>query len=189
MVPTELLRRLADCLNGLGTPYLITGSMASGAYGEPRMTNDIDVVVPLRLQHVEVVLAAFPAPDYYCSREAILQAVRDRFQFNILHLTTGMKIDVIATTDSEFDATRLRRARTIQTAGTAVRFASPEDVILKKLVYFREGGSEKHLRDIVGILKVQAEQIEYDYLAEWVDRLGVADEWALVQSRMPGGGA
>ena len=58
-------------------------------------------------------------------------------------------------------------------------------MILKKLVYFREGGSEKHLRDIVGILKVQAELIEFDYLAEWVARLGVSDEWQLVMSRMP----
>ncbi len=185
MVPSELLRRLADCLNRLGAPYLITGSMASGAYGEPRLTNDIDVVAQLGPNHVSAIVMAFPPPDYYCSREAIVEAIRNRFQFNILHLTTGMKIDVIVTTDSEFDATRLRRVRTIQTADTNVRFASPEDVILKKLVYFREGGSEKHLRDIVGILKVQAELIEFDYLAEWVARLGVADEWQLVMSRMP----
>lgn len=57
-------------------------------------------------------------------------------------------------------------------------------MILKKLLFFREGGSEKHLRDIVGILKVQADQIEHDYLAEWVARLGVIDEWLLVQARI-----
>ena len=63
-------------------------------------------------------------------------------------------------------------------------FASPEDVILKKLAYFQQGGSEKHLRDSVGILKVQADATDAAYLAEWVARLGVAAEWQLVQSRL-----
>jgi hypothetical protein len=185
MVPFELLARLADTLNALQVPYLITGSMASGAYGEPRMTNDIDVVVELDLPHVEALLAAFPAPDYYCSREAMREAVRAKFQFNILHLTSGMKVDVILATASDFDRSRFQRARRIQTAGTVVAFASPEDVILKKLLYFQAGGSEKHLRDIVGILKVQAGQIDQLYLTEWIVRLGVAEEWQLVQTRMP----
>jgi hypothetical protein len=181
----ELLRKIAETLDGLGIPYYITGSVASGAYGEPRLTNDIDVVAALRPEHVDAILAAFPPPEFYCSRDAMTQAISADFQFNVLHPATGMKVDVILPGRTAFDRARLQRIRRIDSAGSQIAYASPEDVILKKLVYFKEGGSEKHLRDIVGILKVQGEQIERAYLAEWVASLGVGEEWQLVMSRMP----
>ncbi len=185
MVPSDLLRLLADTFDRHQIPYLITGSMASSTYGEPRFTNDIDVVVLMQAHQVDAICTAFPSPDFYCSRDAIAKAVQQRFQFNILHPESGLKVDVILATDSAFDRSRMQRVRPIITAKTVIAFASPEDVILKKLQYFQEGGSEKHLRDIVGILKVQAGQIDQTYLAEWIARLGVAEEWKLVQSRMP----
>lgn len=185
MEPSELLAQLAEVLERLGIAYRVTGSMAAMAYGEARFTNDIDVVVRLLPTHVAAFCAAFPAPDFYTPVDSAREAVRDRFQFNVLHHPSGLKIDVMVAGDSAFDQSRFARGRRMFTdAHHEAWFASPEDVILKKLVYFREGGSEKHLRDIVGILKVQAELIEFDYLAEWVARLGVADEWQLVISRM-----
>ena len=83
-------------------------------------------------------------------------------------------------TDSAFDRSRLNRGKRIATTDDAFAlFASPEDVILKKLIYDREGRSEKHLRDIAGVLKVQAERIDRHYIAQWADRLGVSEEWGL----------
>ncbi len=181
----ELLRKIAETLDRLNVDYFVTGSVASGAYGEPRLTNDIDVVAALAPKHIAPFLDAFPAPEFYCSRDAILQAIEGQFQFNVLQPETGMKVDVILSGSTAFDQSRMKRVRRIDNAGGRVAYASPEDVILKKLVYFQEGGSEKHLRDIVGILKVQAERIEVDYLHEWLDKLGVMTEWELVQSRMP----
>ena len=186
MEPSDLLQRFVDVLERLTIPYRVTGSMASIAYGEPRLTNDIDIVVQLRPGQVDALCVAFPGPDFYCSLEAARQAVQQRFQFNVLHPASGLKVDIIVASDSAFDQSRFARGqRLLINADHQAWFAAPEDVILKKLVYFQEGGSEKHLRDIVGILKVQAGQIDQTYLAEWVARLGVGEEWQLVKARMP----
>jgi hypothetical protein len=137
MDESNLLRHLAATLEQLAIPYLVTGSMATIAYGEPRFTNDIDVVVALQPAQVDAFCAAFPEPEFYCPRDFVADAVRRRFQFNVLQPETGLKIDVIVATDSAFDRSRLNRAVRVQTQpGIAAWFASPEDVILKKLEYY-----------------------------------------------------
>jgi hypothetical protein len=185
MEPSEILRWLAEALERLQIPYLVTGSMATIAYGEPRFTNDIDVVVALRLDQVDAFCASFPEPDFYCYRESVVQAVQQRFQFNIIHFESGLKIDVIVPDDSEFN--RSRMARAVRLPGSPdfdVWFASLEDVIVKKLEYYREGGSEKHLRDIAGVLKVRAEHVDRQYITEWTNRLGLADVWRELLQRI-----
>jgi hypothetical protein len=185
MEQSDLLRRLTATLESLDIPYLVTGSVATIAYGEPRFTNDIDVVVAMSAAHVPAFCSAFPAPEFYCAAEAVEQAVRQRFQFNILHPASGLKVDVIVATDSEFDRSRLARGiRLPAGADFEATFAAPEDVIVKKLQYFQEGGSEKHLRDIVGVLKVQGERIDRDYLTTWIARLGLQAEWHLIEGRL-----
>jgi hypothetical protein len=188
MEQSDLLKVLVTALDRLGVPYLLTGSLATSTFGEPRFTNDIDVVVRLTPGQVPGLCAAFPEPDYYCDRNAAEQAVRERFQFNILHPASGQKVDVIVATESEFDRSRLARGVRVP-AGPDFEaiFSAPEDVIVKKLEYFREGGSEKHLRDIVGVLKVQGERIDRAYLAHWIARLGLAAEWALIEERLKDG--
>ncbi len=140
MEPSELLHFLAATLERLEVPYYVTGSMATTTYGEPRFTNDIDVVVDLRLDQVDAFCAAFAAPEFYCSRDAAVQAIQQRFQFKVLHPSSGLKIDVIVTSDSEFDRLRLHRAvRIPEGEQTAIRFSSPEDVIVKKLEFYQLG--------------------------------------------------
>jgi hypothetical protein len=158
--------------------------MATIAYGEPRFTNDIDVVVDLPAEKVAALCAAFPEDQFYLSAAAVTEAVRRRHQFNILHPTSGLKVDVIVAGDSEFDRSRLQRGLRLPVLpDRTVSFASPEDVILKKLVYYREGGSEKHLRDIAGVLRVGGERLDRNYLLEWVVRLDLGDLWQLTLDR------
>ena len=187
MEPSELLAYLVRTLERLGVPYLVTGSTATIAYGEPRLTNDIDVVVDLRLDQVPALCAAFPAPDFYVSQPAAEAAVRRHHQFNIIHPGSGLKIDVIVASASPFDRSRLQRGRRLS-AGVDLQvcFGSPEDVILKKLEYYREGGSEKHLRDIAGVLKIQGQRIDRRYIAEWAEKLGVLDIWQALTQRTDG---
>ncbi len=181
MDPSELLERLAQTLEGLRIPYLITGSMATIAYGEPRFTNDIDVVVRLVSHHIDPLCRAFPPEQFYISREAIADAVANHSQFNILHPGSGLKIDIMVADDSEFNEDRFSRARSLRiAAGRDVTFASPEDVIIKKLVYFQEGESDKHLRDIRGVLKVMGREIDRAYIERWVRKLGLTREWSAV---------
>jgi len=174
----ELLTRVTDSLDQLGIPYLVTGSMATIAYGEPRLTNDIDLVVRLSPLQVPSLCDAFPEDEFYVSREAALDSARRWRQFNILHPKSGLKIDVMVADDSDFNASRFGRARLLSVApDVTATFASPEDVILKKLEYFREGGSEKHLRDISGVLKIMGPELDQQYLVVWARRLGLSALW------------
>lgn len=174
----ELLSHVTSSLDRLEIPYLVTGSMATIAYGEPRLTNDIDLVVRLSPFQVDPLCDAFPEGEFYVSRQAALDSARSWRQFNILHPKSGLKVDVMVADDSDFNASRFGRARLLSVApDVTVAFASPEDVILKKLEYYREGGSEKHLRDISGVLKIMGSELDQKYLEIWARRLGLSALW------------
>ena len=130
----ELLSHVTSSLDQLRIPYLVTGSMATIAYGEPRLTNDIDLVVRLLPRQVGSLCDAFPEDEFYVSRESAMDSVKMSGQFNILHPKSGLKIDVMVADDSDFNESRFGRARLLSVApGVTAAFASPEDVILKKL--------------------------------------------------------
>ena len=155
--------------------------MATIAYGEPRLTNDIDLVVRLSPLQVRPLCDAFPEAEFYVSPEAAITAVKRCGQFNILHPTSGLKIDVMVADESAFNESRFGRTRLLSVApDITAAFASPEDVILKKLEYFREGGSEKHLRDITGVLKIMGTELDHQYLTVWAQRMGVSALWSEV---------
>jgi hypothetical protein len=182
---SRLLRYLVEVLGRMGVRYYVTGSVASISYGEFRSTNDIDVVVELRIEHVEPFCAAFPEPDYYLSAQAVRDAVRRRFQFNILEPDTGMKVDVMILADSDFGRSCLERAALAPIPGAVEAWlCSPEDIILNKLLFYREGRSDKHIRDIAGVLKIQAERIDRAYILGWVERFGLHAEWQLALDRL-----
>ena len=184
MIQGDLLRHVIDVLERLNIRYFVTGSTATMYFGEARLTNDIDVVVDLSGAQVGGLMAEFPASDFYLSEEAIQSAIRHRSQFNIIHPETGLKVDMIVAEDTPFN--RSRFARTVRVKPEPdydASFASAEDVIVKKLCFFQDGGSEKHLRDIVGVLKVGGDRIDRQYIGEWARRLGVDQEWAAVQRR------
>ncbi len=185
MQPHEFLSRVVECLDGLGAPYLVTGSVATIAYGEPRMTVDTDIAVQLSERQARALCDAFASEEYYVNPEAAAAAARDRTQFNIIHPSQGLKIDLMIPSGGAFDQSRFGRARRIQIAPEVwVMMASPEDVILKKLEYFKAGGSDKHLRDIAGVLRHLGEEIDQAYIERWATRLGVETEWASALNRV-----
>jgi hypothetical protein len=182
METSDLLRYVAGLCERLGLRYFVTGSMATIFFGEPRLTNDVDIVVDLPSQKISEFAAAFPVGEFYVSEESIRRAVARRSQFNVIHPASGLKVDVMIPSPTPFNESRFRRVRRLRPAQDyEVTFASPEDVILKKLEYYREGGSEKHLRDIAGILKISREQIDVAYLEDWADRQGLTDLWQQVR--------
>ena len=183
--PYELMQKVADFLERESTPYRIVGSMASIVYGEPRFTNDVDILVDLPGEKVDAVCREFPPPDYYVSAEAVRAAIAKRHQFKILHMPSGLKVDMILSTDTDFGRLDLYQGQRIKSEGAYnVLFASPENVILKKLLYFQEGGYDKHLRDVAGVILIQGEKIDQAYLDEWAEKLGVADELRLVREQL-----
>ena len=172
-------------LEKLELRYLITGSIATVFYGEPRFTNDIDIVVDLPPARVDALCAAFPSPEFYVSAEAARQAVARKSQFNVIHPSSGLKLDLIVPAESAFNRSRLGRARSLHPAPDYVAsFASPEDVILMKLVFHRQGGSDKHLRDVAGVLRISGERLDREYLDAWAKQLGLEEIWRAVQQRL-----
>ena len=187
MEPSDLLSYLVLALERLRLPYFVTGSMATVFFGEPRFTHDIDVVVSLPAARIAEFCQAFPPPEFYVSQEAVREAIERRTQFNIIHPTSGLKVDVILPPDSPFNRSRFARAVRVQPAPDCdASFSSPEDVILKKMEYYRKGGSEKHLRDITGVLKISGDRIDHAYVAEWAARLGLEEVWKAILARVQG---
>ena len=181
----ELLRHVVQACEALDLRYFVTGSMATIFYGEPRFTNDLDVVVDLAPAAIPRFLAAFPADDFYLSEESVRHAVSRRSQFNIIHPASGLKVDVMIPAGDAFDRSRFARRRTLHPApDLEAVFASPEDVIVKKMAFYKEGGSEKHLRDIAGVLELGGGEIDRGYIAEWAERLGLADIWREILERV-----
>ena len=184
MEPIDLLAFATTALERLGLRYLVTGSMATIAYGEPRFTNDIDIVVELPPEAIDDIARTFPDDEFRVSRSAMVDALRLHRQFNVIHPRSGLKIDFFVASPSAFDQMRLSRGQRLPVLvqGTAC-FATPEDVILKKLQYFHEGRSQKHVRDILGVLRILGDKIDRSYIEEWAARLGVTANWQLVLSQ------
>jgi hypothetical protein len=164
----ELLRFALDALDRLQIPYALVGSFASGIWGEPRMTLDIDFVVQLRALHIPALLEAFPEDDFYLSRAAMEQAIADEGQFNVIHPRSGHKIDYMVLISSTETPPQIARRIQIELAPDCPAYvAAPDDVIIAKLRYYLDGGSDKHLRDIAGIVKRSPELIDMAYVSNW----------------------
>ncbi|HEX2988688.1 MAG TPA: hypothetical protein VHS06_11030 [Chloroflexota bacterium] len=185
MEQTEILRYVVEVLEKLQVPYMLVGSISSAVYGEPRMTLDIDVVVQLVPDEIEHLCEAFPPEEYYVSQEAALDALAHEGQFNVIHASSGNKVDFMVARSDAWGVEQLcRRVRLELLPGLHGYVASPEDVIIGKMLYYRDGGSEKHLRDIVGILKTGPQEVDKDYVRKWAGVLGLSDIWEITVARL-----
>jgi hypothetical protein len=169
-------------LEALGLPYMVTGSVASMIYGEPRLTLDVDVVLALDGDRAAALLAAFPESGFYrpplevvqaeCAREA-------RGHFNLIHHETGMKADVYLAARDELHRWGLAHRRRIRFGEGELALAPPEYVILRKLEFWREGGSEKHLRDVRAMLAA-VPGLDRAFLEDELRRRGLEPAWRRV---------
>lgn len=185
MEQTDILRHALDALYRLGVPHMVVGSFAGYAYGEPRFTQDIDLVLELTPIDIPDFCAAFPPPDFYLSERAVRDAVRDRFQFSVLHPATGNKLDFIFPPAGEWGESQLSRRRPVRILPDRDGYtASPEDVIVGKLWYYHDGGSEKHLRDIAGVLRVSGDLVDRAAVGRWAEQLGYTPIWHAVLDRL-----
>ena len=172
-----------DRLEQIGVRYMVTGSVAGMLYGEPRLTHDIDVVLELATDtQAEALVGAFPDEAFYCAPlEVVLIEARrsQRGHFNIIHHDTGFKADVYLACD-DLHRQALQQRHVLEIEGTRLQVAPPEYVIVRKLEYYREGGSIKHLNDIRGMLRISGEQIDRDVLKEMISSRGLVAEWDAV---------
>lgn len=184
MPEANLFLMFTQRLNALGVPYMVSGSVAVIIYGEPRLTHDVDLIVVLDRGHIARLPEVFPPAEFYCPPTEVIavEAAREqRGHFNIIHQETGFKADVYLSGRDPVHAWGLSRARRLEVEGQVVMVAPPEYVIVRKLEYYREGGSEKHLRDIRSMLDTSPDTIDLAQLEQQITTLGLQEAWLQVQ--------
>ncbi len=185
MTQDEFLRMAVKVFEELGVPCMLVGAIASTYYGEPRFTKDIDIVAELRPGDIETLCREFPDPDFRMDPEAARRAVQSRGQFNIIHGASGNKLDVLLPPDTLWGGEQIRRRRRMPILPNVEGYvAGADDVIVGKMMYYAEGGSEKHLRDITGILKVSGDSLDRPYIDESAAKLGVTEIWERIKARV-----
>ncbi|MEW5983298.1 MAG: hypothetical protein AB1806_13155 [Acidobacteriota bacterium] len=192
MTPTEIVLLVARTLESLDVPYVLVGSLASSARGVPRATNDADMVVELRPEHVAPLIDHL-STAFYVDADAARRAIARGRSFNAIHLDTGFKIDLFVPPPGGFGLQQVaRRVRETALAGgepAELEIATAEDVVLGKLLWFRAGGmtSERQWQDVIGVVRVQQEALALDYLRAWATTLEIADllERALAEGLRP----
>jgi len=181
----ELLQQVITAFEELNIDYLVTGSIASMTYGEPRLTNNIDIVADIKIEQVNLLERYFPHQEFYFDAEMVREAIIHKSQFSLIHPGSGLKVDVILYQDTRFDRSRFSRSKRIQPVeGYQANFATAANVIIKKMEYYKKGGPDKHLRDITGILKVSGRDVDREYIITWAKKLRLMKIWKAVDARV-----
>ena len=173
----EAATRFAAACDAAGLPYFLGGSAATALYGEPRMTNDLDFVVAVEAGAIAGWVAHMGA-DFDVDVDALTREARRRGSWNLFYLPDFTKIDVFFARRGPFDQAEFARRRPMRLApeGPTIFVKSPEDSVLRKLLWYREGGevSDRQWRDLVMVLRSGAGRLDAAYLDDWAARLDVA---------------
>ncbi len=166
-------------LDDLAVPYLLGGSLASSLHGIPRSTQDADLVVDLRFEHIPPLVAAL-APEFYIDADRAADAVERRASFNVIHLATMTKVDLFILKNDPLSNLEMQRRQFValpDSAGASLPVATAEDIILQKLLWFRSGGevSDRQWLDLLGVMKVKRAELDLSYVERWATELGLDD--------------
>jgi hypothetical protein len=178
--PSEIARLLHPIFETLSIPYYITGGVAASIYGDPRTTRDLDLVIELSRSEISPLVKALEEAGFYCPPGAVedIQMGRGRV-LSVTHMTKILNADIVLNADTDFDRSKMarRQLEALDLAGIEQFWiASAEDVVLAKLLWRKQSQSQKQWADVLGILKVQSENLDYSYLAEWANQLNIADD-------------
>jgi|WetSurMetagenome_2_1015567.scaffolds.fasta_scaffold373560_3 hypothetical protein len=178
--PIRILLYVSRILENLGIPHLTGGSIASSMFGIPRATQDIDVIIDLSLAKAEDLIKAIQS-DFYVDPDQVMQAINRRSSFNAIHFETAQKIDFFIQDESKYageEMSRRFRVAVGESANDTIFIASPEDIILQKIVWYKMGSqvSERQWKDVLGIIKVQGgNRLDREYLLHWARDLAISD--------------
>lgn len=177
--PIQVTLKVVEAFNRLEIPYLIGGSLASAVHGIVRATMDADLVADIKPEQVPPLVALLE-DEFYIDADMIQDAIQYNSSFNLIHLGTMFKVDVFILKQRAFDINQMQR-RISQSLGDApdeqAYFSTAEDIILAKLEWFRAGGetSERQWRDILGVLDIQSDRLDFEYLQNWAENLKIQD--------------
>jgi hypothetical protein len=170
--------QLLDLLEELGCRHQLGGLYASSIHGIPRQTHDIDIVVELQPDHADA-LSERLGNTFYLDADAIRSAIENGRPCNLIHLASGVKIDLYPKGDQLFDELELARSQVVELGDpprpTPVK--SAEDTVLRKLDWFRREGEVSELQwpDILAVLRTQGDRLDRDYMRVQAETLGIAE--------------
>ena len=167
-------------LEACKTPYMVTGSVAGIVYGEPRLTNDVNLVVEISPENISNFIKAFPPDEYYCPPKEVIgvEAARDlRGRFNLVRNDTGFKADIHLMGVDPLHRWAMGKKRRINIGKTSIWLAPPEYVILRKMEFYQEGKSSKHISDIRAILKNMTDQVDHSKIESLAKEKGLSGIW------------
>jgi hypothetical protein len=171
----EVTLLVTGTLEALGVDYVVGGSVASSVHGLPRSTADSDIVAALREEHVNGLVSSLEAA-FYVDADMIRDAIRRRFEFNVLHLATMFKVDVFVPALDTVTRRELSRGSRVDVGdGKTFLVASAEDTIVQKLRWFQLGGgvSERQWSDALGVVRVRGPALDREYLRDTAEALEV----------------
>ena len=172
MSQKDFLAELIRTIETAGIPYMLTGSFASSYHGEPRASNDADIVISPSREQIKSFLASL-GPEYYVDPDTAREAIDRHSMFNIIDCRRGWKADLIIRKERPYSREEFRRRNRGTIAGMKVMVATPEDIILTKLEWAKKGASEIQFRDALGVASIQFSQLDNDYLSKWAKELRV----------------
>ena len=171
------LQKVVDILDEAGVQYMLTGSLAAAYYAVPRATQDIDLVLETEAEGVERLVGDLQAEGWYVDRDAALEALRRRGQFNTIDPDSGWKADFLVRKERPYSLEEFGRRQRISILGIDVAVASVEDVLISKLEWACLGDSALQRRDVVQLLERSWTRLDHTYLQKWITQLGLEAEW------------
>jgi hypothetical protein len=184
---TGFLKLMIEALEAAGVEYLIGGAIAEWAWGEPRATQDLDLVINLPIEAISRLSRELEKRDMLVPAEIILDTlIEDRadIPINAIHTYSGLKADLYPVrSGDELRQSAFQRRQHVDYGPPIghVYIHSPEDLILYKLMYFGISQQPKHSRDIAAILRAKKNQVDFEYIEKWVTRLGLSPLWKEMQ--------
>lgn len=174
MSQPELLKWVIKTLDKQEIPYMLTGSVVSSMYGEPRASHNIDVIVAITSKHINVLIETFPSDRFFLNKESIEEAIDNGGMFNLINKEGGDKVYFWMLTNNAFDLSRFKRKRTEKFLNINMKVQTPEDTILSKLKWAKDsGGSEKQYHDALRVFVVQGKTLDHLYMEEWAKKIDV----------------
>jgi len=174
---TAFLKRVVEILDKAGVQYMLTGSLAAAYYAVPRATQDIDLVLETEAEGVERLVEGLQAEGWYVDKDAALEALRGRGQFNTIDPDSGWKADFLVRKERPYSLEEFGRRQRISILGVDVAVASVEDVLISKLEWANLGDSALQRRDVVQLLERTWTRLDHTYLERWISQLGLESEW------------